>query len=250
MVQVDAHVNLGLVTYVERAGDFDGEALASALDWWRDAGVDTFVEDAPRDWFARAAPPVPSPAVPGSAMPGEWDAFLAWRGGEHAPEASWAGPGVLASGPVDAAVMVLADLPEREDCAAGKLLTGEAGRLFDRMLAAVGLDRERVHLVSVCAKRPAAGRVGRDEEARLGEVARHHLALVGPRRVLLMGDAASRAVVGTEVVRARGRVHPVEHKAGVGRAVASFHPRFLLRNPERKREAWADLRMLVEGLDA
>lgn len=232
--------------------NFDRQALESALEWWRDAGVDTLVEDAPRDWFAKAAarPSAARVAEPedAAALPDSWDAFLAWRSGEHAPEAKWMGPHVLASGPVDATVMVLADVPDREDCAQGKLLTGEAGRLFDRMLQAIGLSRESAHLASLCAKRPAGGRVSREDQARLTEVARHHLGLVAPRRLLLMGDAASRAVLGMSVLEARGRLHAVDHRSGTTEAVASLHPRFLLENLGRKREAWMDLQMLIRGL--
>lgn len=232
---------------------FDRQVLESALEWWRDAGVDTLVDEAPRDWFAQPAAPSPAAAARPEAnglLPEDWDAFLTWRGGDAAPEAGWAGPGVLASGPIDAAVMVLADVPDREDCAAGKLLTGEAGRLFDRMLQAIGLERQSVHLVSVCAKRPAAGRVSRTDEARLGEVARHHVALIAPKRLLLLGDAASRALLGTSVLQARGRLHAVDLTSGGLEAVTTFHPRFLLENPGRKREAWVDLQLLVRGLDA
>ncbi|WP_375429637.1 uracil-DNA glycosylase family protein, partial [uncultured Sphingomonas sp.] len=188
------------------APDFSGPLIEATLDWWREAGVDVLTQDAPRDWFAKAAPPSPVPvalAEAGAMLPDSWDAFLAWRGGEHAPEAHWVGLSVLASGPADAAVMVLADVPDRDDCSAGKLLTGEPGRLFDRMLAAIGLTREAVHLVSVCSKRPASGRVGRADEARLGEVARRHVELVAPKRLMVLGDAASRAVLRINVLGAR-----------------------------------------------
>jgi DNA polymerase len=231
---------------------FDRQMLENALDWWREAGVDTLVGDAPHDWFAAPPPrspvPVDAPA-PDAAMPGEWEAFAAWRAGPHAPDAAWLGDGVLASGPIDAGVMILTDLPDREDCAQGTLLTGEPGRLFDRMLHAIGLSRDTVHLVSVCAKRPTGGRVGRSDEPRLGEVALHHLSIARPKRVLLLGDAASRVLLGTEVPRARGRLHPVSHRSGTSEAVASFHPRYLLEHPGRKREAWADLQLLKRGLD-
>jgi uracil-DNA glycosylase len=230
--------------------DFDNqEALASALQWWLDAGADVLVEDAVRDWAAappapaRAPEPAPTPAE--AALPDTLEAFLAWRGGPDAPDAGWGGDALLASGPADARVMVLVDQPDREDCAAGQLLTGAQGRLFDRMLAAVGFSRETVHLVALCVRRPATGRVRPADAGRLGEIARHHVDLVAPRRLLLMGDAASGAVLGMNVADARGRLRPIHHNTATVEAVAMRHPRFLLDRPAEKAGAWRDLQLLV-----
>lgn len=236
---------------VETAEEYDPRAAAALLDWWRLSGVDVAVAEEPRDWFAKPVQPapavVPAPAdgAGGADLPDSLEAFLAWRGGPDAPDAAWGGDAVLASGPVDARVAVLCDLPDRDDCREGRLLTGAPGRLFDRMLAAAGLSRDAVHLLSLCARRPAAGRPPRDAEARLGEVARHHLGLVGPERLLLLGDAASRAVLGIDVGAARGRLCPVNHNGGTTAAVATRHPRFLLERPAAKADAWRDLRLLV-----
>ena len=233
---------------------------ASTLEWWRDAGIDMLVDEAPRDWFA--APPADRPAVaaagpvvapgalPAAALPGEIGAFLAWRLGAEAPEAAWRGVSLAASGPVQARVMVLVDCPDKDDGDAGTLLGGETGRLFDRMLAAIGLDRTTVHLAAVCARRPVAGRMPSDMEARLGEIARHHVGLVAPERLLLMGNAASRAILAAEMPQTRGSLHPVNHRNGKTGAVASFHPRFLIEKPAAKAEAWKDLQLLMGGLTA
>ena len=230
---------------------------ASALDWWHDAGVDTLVDEMPRDWLAPPAPvvaaPVPSPATALTvASPAEMPAlltdFLNWRAGPAVPEASWGGVAFVATGPVDAALMVLVDCPERDD--GETLLSGPAGRLFDRMLAAIGLTREAIHLTSVCAKRPTAGRVHQDVEAQLAAIAQHHVGLVAPKRLLVLGNAASRAILGTDLSNARGRLHAFNHKTGKTGTVVSYHPRFLLEKPAMKAEAWRDLQMLMRNLDA
>lgn len=231
-------------------------AAASALDWWHDAGVDTLVEDAPRDWFAaplRVPDPavaVPAPVAAAAEMPVSLAEFLAWRCGEAAPEAAWRGGSIIATGPDDATVMVLVDCPDRDDEAGGMLMSGQVGRLFDRMLAAVGLDRSAVHLAAVCAKRPVAGRMPGEVEARLAEIALHHVALVAPKRLLLMGNAASRAILGADAAGMRGRLHGLNHKSGQTVVVASFHPRFLIEKPAAKAEAWKDLQLLIGGLSA
>ncbi|NII56823.1 uracil-DNA glycosylase [Sphingomonas aerolata] len=236
-------------------------AAVSVLDWWHDAGVDMLVDDAPRDWFAAPepldiAPPAPAgvsvaPPVAVATMPLSLTEFLAWRTGADVPEAGWNGISLAAEGPADATVMVLADCPDRDDGTdnggAGQLLSGASGRLLDRMLAAIGLTRSEVHVAAVCAKRPTAGRIQREVEDRLAEIAKHHIELVAPKRLLLLGNAASRAILGMELQAARGRLHGISHKVGEAGVVASFHPRFLIEKPAAKAEAWKDLQMLMGG---
>lgn len=238
------------------------QLAASALEWWRDAGVDVLVGDDPFDWLAAEEPlavasPAPStpqfraPALAAASdaieLPQALDAFLAWRIGQAAPESSWGVTLVSASGPVDADLMVLVDCPERDE--GDSLLGGAAGRLFDRMLAAIGRSRADVYLASVCAARPTAGRMPRDIEARLGEIARHHAGLAGPQRLLVLGDAASRAILAANVMEARGRLQVLNHKTGTStEVVASFHPRMLLERPTLKAGAWKDLQMLSAGM--
>ncbi|MHC9417302.1 uracil-DNA glycosylase family protein [Sphingomonas citri] len=228
---------------------------ASALDWWREAGVDTLVEDAPFDWlaavetaapaaFAPLAAPTAAPAPAPAALPDTREAFATWRLGEDAPEARWGGVAIAASGPADAELMVFVDCPERDD--RETLLEGETGRLFDRMLAAIGRSRADTALASVCTRRPTTGRVPRDIADRLGEIARHHVALAAPIRLLAMGDAASRALLAMSVADARGRTHLINHKQGkITHVVATHHPRFLLDRPAAKAETWKDLLMLT-----
>ncbi len=236
-------------------------AAVSVLDWWHDAGVDMLVDDAPRDWFAAPeplviAPPAPAgvpvaPPVAVATMPLSLTEFLTWRTGADVPEAGWNGISLAAEGPADATVMVLADCPDRDDGTdnggAGQLLSGASGRLLDRMLAAIGLTRSEVHVAAVCAKRPTAGRIQREVEDRLAEIAKHHIELVAPKRLLLLGNAASRAILGMELQAARGRLHGISHKVGEAGVVASFHPRFLIEKPAAKAEAWKDLQMLMGG---
>lgn len=258
---------------------FDWRAsAASALEWWHDAGVETLVDERARDWHAApapprsvaraaavaatAAPPVSAPTVSAptvsAPLPGSLAHFAAWRVGPDAPEAAWpgtvAGAMIAASGDPGASIMVLADMCEREDAESGALLGGAAGRLFDRMLAAIGRTRDDVYLASVCAVRPTAGRVPPQHEGRLTEIARHHVALVAPKRLLLLGNAPSRALIGADVARVPRGLQSINLESGEVRttvaAVASFHPRLLLERPTDKARAWKDLQMLVAGLDA
>lgn len=240
-------------------------AAASALEWWRDAGVDSLIDEAPRNWLAAVEPARPASASAARARPVEVVAearplpatladFLAWRLGPDAPEAGWPGKPIATQGPADADLLVMIDLPEREDADSGVLMSGAAGRLFDRMLAAIGRDRSSIQLVPICVKRPAAGRIAPEIEDRLNEIARHHVMLARPKRLLLLGNAPSRALLGADAARARGGLHGINLHGGkepggngdvATQAVASFHPRFLLERPAAKAEAWKDLQMLI-----
>jgi DNA polymerase len=231
-------------------------AAASALDWWREAGVDTLVEEAPRDWLkpVTAAPapagaaPAASPAAP-ATMPANLREFEAWRIGPHAPDSGWGTP-LAPQGNAESGLMVLFDLPERDDAATGQLLSGDLGRLFDRMLAAIGRDRQSIYLASLAAARPVSGQIAAEMVEPLTHIARHLIALARPKRLLLLGNAASRAVLGANASAARQHLHVLNHEGGQTEAVASFHPRFLLQHPARKAEAWRDLQMVIGGLDA
>ena len=252
---------MGVISTFDTA-PLDGALAASILDWWHDAGVDLLVEDEPRDWSApesiRAprvmpgqAPAAALPVAPtATALPDTLEAFLAWRLSDAAPEATWDGISLTATGPAKAALMVLVDCPDRDDGDAGQILSGAPGRLFDRMLAAMGLSRETVHIASVCARRPIAGRTPAGLEGRLAEIALHHVGLVAPRGLLLLGNAASRAVLGTELTDARGHSHVIDHKSGKTNVVATFHPRFLIEKPMAKAESWKDLQRVMGDLRA
>ena len=239
-------------------------AAASALEWWRDAGVDTLADEAPRDWTAAPpAPPEPPRRRSGAQavteavatpLPDTLADFTVWRTGPDAPEAEWSGRPIAASGNPTADIMIVVDLPDREDSDAGVLLSGAAGRLFDRMLAAIGRDRASVYLAPMCSVRPIAGRIAPEIEARLVAIVRHHVTLVAPKRLLLLGNAPSRALTGTDVARARGSLHSINLADGkvpvTVDVVASFHPRLLLERPAEKARAWKDLQMLIAGLSA
>ncbi|HEX8445611.1 MAG TPA: uracil-DNA glycosylase family protein [Sphingomonas sp.] len=251
----------------------DGVAEAlSALRWWRDAGVDMLVDDSPRDWLRPAAQitpvtrvdaavtrvdaaPAPAPTVreplaqpaPAAALPATLAAFSSWCADPAVfPEL---GPGrICASGDPAAGVMLLVDMPEPDDSDAGLLLSGTLGRLFDRILAAIGRDRASVYVAALCPARPAGGRIAPATSAGLIRAARHHVALAAPKVLLLMGKEAITAF-GLDWPQARGHSHKINHEGGMTTAVATFHPRMLPQSPARKADLWADLRLLQEELD-
>lgn len=229
-------------------------SIASALEWWHDAGVDCEIDDAPRDWLARAPVAEKMPNVVAGApaatskLPETLAEFATWRLGSYTPEAGWPGRALGTKGDAVGGLMIVVDMPDREDDTAGQLLSGAAGRLFDRMLGAIGRDRQSVYLTALAVKRPPSARVTDDVAQSLEALLRHHIALVAPKRLLALGNAASRAITGMDVTDNRGALCAVNHEGGTVEAVASFHPRFLLERPAAKADAWKDLQLLIEGL--
>lgn len=229
-------------------------AAASALQWWIDAGVDVLVDETARDWL-RAKPktealPPAAPAAPAEILPGQLDLFRAWLAtSDTIAFAAPSAPRVCPSGDPASGLMIVADMPSAEDCNAGALVSGEAGRLFDRMLAAIGRDRGSIYLASLACLPSPDGRFTDQTATSCAALARHHIGLAAPRAVLLLGDAASKALLGLPVMKARGRWHQISTHSGETRAMATFPPFFLLDRPAAKAAAWADLQMLQEELD-
>lgn len=227
------------------------DAAESALRWWLDAGVDCLVAEEPRDWL-RPGPAGPSPAPaesPAGELPGQLDLFQAWLGStDRTPFASPSAPRVCPSGDPASGLMVLTDMPTGEDCETGVLLSGEAGRLFDRMLAAIGRDRDSIYLAAISCHRSPGGQLADEPARQCATLARHHIGLAAPRALLLFGDSSSKILLGLPVIRARGRWHEIATHAGPVRALVTYAPSFLLARPAAKAHAWADLQMLMEGL--
>lgn len=222
---------------------------ASVLGWWIEAGVDVAIQESPRAWLgASVAAPVPdatpeSNATPSRELPGSFEAFRNWLGEAPAlPLAQGNSRRVLPRGIEAAEVMLLADMPTPEDVASGQPIAGQAWDLTERMLAAIGFDSDQAYVASLsCFHSPGTRLSGKDLDA-CAHIARRHVALAKPKRLLLLGDATCRALLGKPLTAARGHVHKIE---GV-RAVATFHPRFLLDRPSNKALAWRDLLLLME----
>ena len=230
----------------------------SALCWWDEAGVDTIVGEEPRDWLAvpkpapKAAEPVEAPAPSlAEAFPADLPAFQTWLGATDAlPFASSSARRVTPAGDPEAGLMAITDMPNAEESAAGLIFTGETGALVERMLAAIGLDRDRIYLAPFSPIAPPAGRIDKNGVEVLARVMRHHIGLVGPRALLIFGDSCSRALLGIKMAEARRRWHEIETPAGPVRALVTIKPQQLLTQPNLKPLAWADLQMLKEGLNA
>ena len=162
---------------------------------------------------------------------------------------------VFIDGNPAAPLLFIGEAPGADEDRIGRPFVGRAGQLLDRMLAAIGLDRDRVQITNVIYWRPPGNRKPTTAEiaACLPFVLRH-IALAAPRVLVLCGGTAASALlpVSDGITRLRGRWFDLA-VPGLAMPVPTlpmFHPAFLLRAPERKREAWRDLLALKARLDA
>ncbi len=226
----------------------DRNAADSLIGWWLEAGVDAPVSESPRDWLRRS--PAPAQAAPVQATPMEKPAdlaaFQAWLA--TASGLPMDGPGAIRVPPLGAEgakLMLLSDRPAREDAADGKPIGGEAWALASRMMTAIGITPDDAYVAALTCFHSPGARIAGKELGASAAIARDHIRAAKPERLILFGDAPSRALLGEPLARARGRVHRIE---GV-RTVATFHPRWLLQRPSDKALAWRDLILLMSESD-
>lgn len=239
--------------------------MAAAADafvaWWALAGVDSAVDEAPVNWL-RAVPMQtrrtgePLPAAPAPAAltldePTTLDAFHRWLIADPAqPERRWPGTPILPTGPVEAPLMIVTDMPDTADVAAGALLSDRAGTLFDAMLHAIGFRRSDIYLASLFLSRPPGGMVDTADLDHAATRMAAHVALAAPSRLLILGDRTVRALLPTNDDRIGvtddDGLRVFNHKGGNVSAIASFHPRLLLTQPAAKAECWRVLQRLIE----
>ena len=228
----------------------DRAAADSLIGWWLESGVDAPVAETPRDWLKRITPRAePRPATVSNVSEPSHETLAGLRdwlaSSAQLPLASATARRILPHGPEDAAVMLLSDAPALEDFASGQPIGGEAWKLAEKMLGAIGIPSDQAYSASLSCFHAPGTRMSDQDRAACAEIARKHIALARPKRLILFGDAPARALLGEPLARARGRVHQIE---GV-RTIASFHPRWLLQRPSDKALAWRDLLLLMSEGD-
>ncbi|MBN1587211.1 MAG: uracil-DNA glycosylase [Candidatus Omnitrophica bacterium] len=146
-----------------------------------------------------------------------------------------------------AKLMFIGEGPGAEEDRTGRPFVGRAGQLLDRMIAAMGLSREQVYIANVVKCRPPNNRVPAPEEIiSCLPYLWSQIDLIQPEVLCLLGRTATTGVLKEDLPlrQTRGRWFEVRGR----RARVSFHPAYLLRNPEQKREAWEDLKSVMAEL--
>ena len=154
---------------------------------------------------------------------------------------------VMGQGDPNAALMLIGEGPGEQEDLQGEAFVGRAGELLTNMLAAINLPRDRVYICNTVKCRPPQNRTPKPDEL---EACRPHLlsqiALVKPKVLFLLGASAVRVVLGPEykITQCRGQWYA----RGQFQIMATFHPAALLRDPRRKHDTWADLKMVRQQL--
>ena len=262
----------------------DDRAIRALLDWYVLAGVDQAMDDAPRDRYreaaaavtaarepvpqsepqpAMAAPPEPPPPTPPAPLlpPGDatWSAqeiATACTGLDQLVAAVRAFDGcalkrtatntVIGDGNPEARLMIVGEAPGAEEDRQGLPFVGPAGRLLDRMLASIRMDRSAVYITNMLPWRPPGNRSPTAEELAICQpFLERQIELIAPRILVLVGGIAAKALLNRRegITRLRGQWFPFStpRMEGTIQATATFHPAYLLRTPSAKREVWRDL---------
>ncbi len=154
---------------------------------------------------------------------------------------------VFSDGNPNAKIMIIGEGPGANEDKEGKPFVGRAGKLLDKMLAAIKLDRKNVYISNVVNFRPPMNRRPTEEEiARYLPFLNEHIEIINPKILLLLGSTALNALIGNQVVISKARGKWVNKKIGSAnpKVIASFHPAFLMRQPDQKKYAWEDLKMI------
>ena len=154
---------------------------------------------------------------------------------------------VFSDGNPFAKIMIVGEGPGANEDKEGKPFVGRAGKLLDKMLVAIKLNRKNVYISNVVNFRPPMNRRPTDEEIKKYlPFLNKHIELINPKILLLLGATALNALIGNEVVISKARGKWTNKKFGEStiQIIASFHPAFLMRQPDQKKYEWEDLKMI------
>jgi len=238
-------------------------ALRSLLDWYAEMGVDV-PKIAParpvtkrRPLKTKISPPTqaniskpPAPTAELTHIKSLDDLYSTIQQFDAGVLGDGARQAVICRGNPDAKLMVIGEAPGRDEDREGKPFIGRAGQLLDRMLAAIALSEDDVYITNVVNWRPPKNRNPSPSEIEMCRpLLEKHIDLVQPKILLLVGGISMTTLTGlTGIMKNHGQWQNVSILGKDYPALPLYHPAFLLRRPELKKEAWRDLLLLREKL--
>jgi DNA polymerase len=153
---------------------------------------------------------------------------------------------VFGTGSPHAPLMFVGEGPGREEDQKGEPFVGAAGQLLTKIIEAIHLTRESVYICNIVKCRPHNNRNPHPDEIETClPFLKRQIAAVGPQFIVSLGSVATQTLLNTNrpISRLRGRFHELD---GGIRLLPTYHPAYLLRNPEKKRDVWEDMKLLMQ----
>lgn len=158
---------------------------------------------------------------------------------------------VFGVGNRNAELLVIGEAPGADEDREGEPFVGRAGQLLNRMLAAIGLQRQQVYIANILKCRPPGNRDPKPEEVLSCQpYLMRQIELIGPRLILAVGRISAQTLLGTDLPLARLRGRWLELGSQAIPLRVTYHPAYLLRSPDQKARAWEDLTAVARRLGA
>ena len=154
---------------------------------------------------------------------------------------------VFSDGNPNSRIMIVGEGPGANEDKEGLPFVGRAGQLLDKMLNAINLDRNKVYITNVVNYRPPENRKPTEKEVeRYLPYLKKHIEIIRPKIILLLGSTAMNAILlNTDVIsKMRGKWYEIKINNLKFYSIVSFHPAYLLRQPDQKKLSWIDLKMI------
>jgi len=159
---------------------------------------------------------------------------------------------VFGDGDVNSPIMIIGEGPGQKEDEMGKPFVGDAGVLLNRMLEAINIKRPKVYITNVVNYRPPNNRKPETSEInRYSVFLRDHISIINPKILILMGSTAMEALYGQalKISKERGVWKELIVNQKTYLTILTFHPAYLLRQPDQKKHSWTDLKMIKKKID-
>ena len=159
---------------------------------------------------------------------------------------------VFGNGNSNSKIMIVGEGPGEKEDQMGKPFVGDAGSLLNKMLSAINVKRDSVYITNVVNYRPPNNRKPTVAEInRYSKFLIEHILIIDPKILIIMGSTAMEALVGSnlKISKERGKWKDILLKNKTFLSIITFHPAYLLRQPEQKKYSWSDLKEIKKKID-
>jgi len=159
---------------------------------------------------------------------------------------------VFGDGNIHSPIMIVGEGPGQKEDELGKPFVGDAGALLNKMLKAIKIEREKIYITNVVNYRPPNNRKPEKSEInRYSEYLKEHISIIDPQILILMGSTAMEALFGgnKRISKERGQWKEIIIKQKTYKSIITFHPAYLLRQPDQKKFSWEDLKIIHKKID-